>query len=71
MTESPPRLSVAITEEQANGLSRIPHGTKKAIFHAIIDDLNKMMDDQGDLAIAAIACHAYKFSNKIMKSLEE
>lgn len=44
MNEYRPRLSVDLTEEQYKGLSRIPWGLQRALFSAIIDDLNDLMD---------------------------
>lgn len=70
MSEWKPRLSVELTEKQYEGLSRLERGWKKALFHAIIDDINQMMDEHGDLAVAAIASYSFKFSDVIMKKLD-
>jgi hypothetical protein len=46
---------VEITEEQARALSiRIPHGLRKPLFGAIVDDVIRMLDKHGVSFIAAV-----------------
>ena len=57
MTESTyvPRLSVEIRQDQDDALKRIlPHGTKKIIFHAIIDGIIALHTKGGFSALAPI-----------------
>lgn len=50
-----PRLSVEITEEQHRKLQNlIDWGLKKHIFNCIIEDLIKMIEENGEVFLAAI-----------------
>ena len=45
---STPRLSIDLTQAQVTGLNKyLPHGTKKIIFHLIIDSLIELCDKHG------------------------
>ena len=45
---STPRLSIDLTPEQVAGLNKyLPHGTKKIIFHLIIDSLLSLCEKHG------------------------
>jgi len=62
-----PRLTVEITPEQAKSLSdRIPHGLRKPLFQAIVDDVIKMLDQHGEMFLAAViakSLHYEKFTS--------
>lgn len=50
-----PRLSIDLRPDQAEVLSRIlPHGTKKLIFHALIDSIISVYDKKGFEGLAPI-----------------
>lgn len=50
-----PRLSVNISQEQFNRVSRlIPWGVKHRFIQAILDDILDVLEEHGDIAIAAI-----------------
>ena len=50
-----PRLSVEITEQQANELRRcLAYKTRKPLFSAIIDDIIRLYDEHGEMFLAAV-----------------
>lgn len=40
----PPKLNVEITEAQRAGLNRLPYGDRKAVFSALVDMVNDLLD---------------------------
>jgi hypothetical protein len=63
-----PRLSIRITEEQATGLARMPHGEKTRVFSKLIDCVNKLIDVYG-ISICGII--AYDDNFDILRVLQE
>jgi len=62
---NPPRLTVDLSEEQSNRLTRVlPWGNKKAVFHTLIDELILLLEsvDPGSRQIAIGAIVAKKIS---------
>jgi hypothetical protein len=50
-----PRLTVELREDQARKLSdKIPHGLRKPLFQALVDDVISMLDKHGTVFIAAV-----------------
>jgi hypothetical protein len=68
----PPRLTIEISEAQEQKLRRlIPHGTKKYLFSAIIDDLIPLLELHGEMAIAAILSRKLKLVDWAQSLKEE
>lgn len=60
-TESPPRLSVEITEEQRSELVRlIPWGVKSQLFSIIVDDIIRLLRKHGESFLAAVLTRKLK-----------
>ena len=56
-----PRLSVEVTEEQYNKLSKlIPWGNKKRFFGVIIDDVIRLLEEHGQKFFAAVLTRSIK-----------
>lgn len=69
MTDKPyrPRLSIELTEEQAQALrDYIPWGVKNALFQTIVDDVIKMVKKHGQTFVAAILERKIEL-NKLVK----
>ena len=50
-----PRLSIEITDEQSKKLKQlIPWGVKNELFSTIIDDVIKLIEENGEIVIAAM-----------------
>ena len=59
-----PRLSIEITKEQYNALQRlIPWGMKGQLFSALVDSMIKLLEDKGEIVIAAIITKKLKVEN--------
>jgi len=57
MTDKPyrPRLSIELTEQQANELRNlVPWGVKNSLFQVIVDDVIKGIKEHGQIFIAAL-----------------
>ena len=61
------RLSVDITEEQAQFLNQLPHGSKKVIFQTFINDLMRLSKNEGIGKIAGAYMERYITIEKISK----
>jgi len=60
-----PRLTVEISEEQAEKLSNyIPWGIRKALFQAIVDDIIDNIEQHGEIFLAAILSRTVKLNKK-------
>jgi hypothetical protein len=69
--DNPPRLNVEISEEQDEALRRlIPWGMKHHLFSAVIDELIKVIEEHGEMAITAISCGKVSFI-EILKKKEK
>jgi len=69
MTDKPyrPRLSIELTEQQANELRNlIPWGLKNAVFQVIVDDVIELMKKHGQVFVAALLERKIRL-NKIVK----
>lgn len=54
-SEYRPRLTIDISEDQANALrDLIPWGLRRELFSLIVDDVISMVREHGELAIAII-----------------
>ena len=67
-----PRLSIALTEEQYKALyDLIPWGVKNQLFSIIIDDLIRLMQEQGaEMVLAAIFSKQLKLKDFTLKGKE-
>jgi len=69
MTDKPyrPRLSIELTEQQANELRNlVPWGLKNALFQIIVDDVIELIKKHGQIFVAALLDRKIKL-NKIVK----
>ena len=65
-----PRLSIELTNEQARKLQRlIPWGLKNQLFQALVDDVIELVEEHGEIVIAAIISRQLKARS--MKSLKD
>jgi hypothetical protein len=68
----PPRLSVNLTEEQANALREvIPWGLKSALFQVIVDDIIELAKKHGQVFIAALLDRKIRLSRIIKFEIED
>ena len=69
MTDKPyrPRLSIELTEQQANELrDLVPWGLKNSLFQIIVDDVIELIKKHGQIFVAALLDRKIKL-NKIVK----
>jgi len=69
MTDKPyrPRLSIELTEQQANELRNlVPWGLKNSLFQIIVDDVIELIKKHGQIFVAALLDRKIKL-NKIVK----
>jgi len=69
MTDKPfrPRLSIELTEQQANELRNlVPWGLKNSLFQIIVDDMIELIKKHGQIFVAALLDRKIKL-NKIVK----
>jgi len=69
-----PRLSIEITEEQRLKLNKlIPWGVGRELFSAIIEDLIEVLEEHGEIIIAAMLSRKLKVQNlpTVSKILED
>jgi hypothetical protein len=59
----PPRLTVAITEEQRRGLLMLPHGTRVKLFGIIVDDVIRLYREHKEKFLAAVFARAAKLED--------
>ena len=67
------RLSIDITNQQADGLRKhVPHGTRKIMFQAIIDDLLRLCEKHGSaVVIGALMTRAISIKDVSKLDLEK
>ena len=59
-----PRLSIEITEEQNRKLKQlIPWGVKNQLFQLIVDDVIEMIEEHGEIIVAAMLARKLKASS--------
>jgi len=62
-----PRLSIELTEQQANELRNlVPWGLKNSLFQIIVDDVIELIKKHGQIFVAALLDRKIKL-NKIVK----
>ena len=62
-----PRLSIELTEQQANELRNlVPWGLKNSLFQIIVDDMIELIKKHGQIFVAALLDRKIKL-NKIVK----
>ena len=69
MTDKPyrPRLSIELTEQQADELRNlVPWGLKNSLFQIIVDDVIELIKKHGQIFVAALLDRKIKL-NKIVK----
>ena len=69
MSDKPyrPRLSIELTEQQANELRNlVPWGLKNSLFQIIVDDVIELIKKHGQIFVAALLDRKIKL-NKIVK----
>jgi len=69
MTDKPyrPRLSIELTEQQAEELRNlVPWGLKNSLFQIIVDDMIELIKKHGQIFVAALLDRKIKL-NKIVK----
>lgn len=54
---TPARLNIELSDEQVTGLNRLAYGERKAVFSALVDCINHLLDKNPDklyLIVSAI-----------------
>lgn len=61
--DTPPRLTVTITEKQREGLLLLPYGTRVRLFGIVVDDIIRLYKQHKEKFLAAIFARAIKLED--------